>query len=79
LLTVAAHLGFLEVFAKRAIAVTRLLLLKLLPRQEIVDFFTLPGELHFLLPELFRLFFQNFRATTGNQARDQKQERPHAL
>src|SRR5262245_41165265 len=68
LLPVGGQLGFLEIFAKREIAVPRFLILNLLPGQEIVDFFALPGELDSLLPKLFCLFFQNFRATTGNQA-----------
>src|SRR5438132_4793300 len=70
LLAVAAGLSLLEVFAKRAIAVPRFLILNLLPRQKIVDFLALPGELYFLSSKLFRLFFQNFRIATGKQARD---------
>ncbi len=74
LFTVAADLGFLEVFAERAIAVPRFLILKLLPRQKIVDFLSLPGDVYFLSSKLFRLFFQNFRIAAGEQARDKKQQ-----
>jgi hypothetical protein len=72
LLSVAACLSLLEVLAKRAVTVARLLLLNLLSRQEIVDFFALPGDLFFLLSKLFRLFFQGLRTATGENTRSKK-------
>ena len=75
LLAVAAGLSLLEVFAKRAIAVPRFLILNLLPRQKIVDFLALPGDLYFLLSKLFRLFFQGFRTAAGKKTRSKKDRR----
>ena len=57
LLAVAAGLSFLEILAKRAIAVPRFLILNLLSRQKIVDFLALPRELDLLSAKLLRLFF----------------------
>jgi len=76
LLAVAAGLSLLEIFAKRAIAVPRFLILNFLPRRKIVDFLPLPGDLFFLLSKLLRLFFENLRIATDKQARE-KQKRPH--
>ena len=57
LLAVAAGLSLLEIFAKRAIAVPRFLILNLLSSQKIVDFLALAGNLDLLSAKLLRLFF----------------------
>ena len=76
LFAVAADLSLLEVFAKRAIAVARFLILKLLSRQKVVDFLALPGKLNLLLAELFGLFFQNFRIAAAEKARRKNKSAP---
>ena len=78
LLAVAAGLSLIEIFAKRAIAVPRFLILNLLPRQKIVDFLALPGDFYFLLSKLFCLFFQGFRTTADKQHGRNKASRHQA-